>query len=56
MTLPMHDRQVLAEIEQGFMAEDPDLALLLGTVREQPSPHATVPLQEKGPCRCAGGG
>ncbi|QHC22707.1 DUF3040 domain-containing protein [Streptomyces sp. GS7] len=31
MTLPMHDRRVLAEIEQGFMAEDSDLALLLGT-------------------------
>ncbi|GGU73159.1 hypothetical protein GCM10010211_43770 [Streptomyces albospinus] len=31
MTLPMRDRRVLAEIEQGFLAEDPDLALLLGT-------------------------
>ncbi|MER0484688.1 DUF3040 domain-containing protein [Streptomyces sp. Edi2] len=31
MTLPMHDRQVLAQIEKHFMTQDPELALLLST-------------------------
>ncbi|MFB7633922.1 DUF3040 domain-containing protein [Streptomyces sp. NPDC056149] len=31
MTLPMRDRRALAEIEQHFLEDDPELALLLGT-------------------------
>ncbi|MCZ0976112.1 DUF3040 domain-containing protein [Streptomyces albulus] len=31
MDLPMRDRRVLAQIEEYFLADDPDLALLLST-------------------------
>ncbi|MEW1658508.1 MULTISPECIES: DUF3040 domain-containing protein [unclassified Streptomyces] len=31
MSLSLHDRRTLAQIEQYFMADDPDLALLLTT-------------------------
>ncbi|MFE6687471.1 DUF3040 domain-containing protein [Streptomyces sp. NPDC057743] len=31
MTLPMRDRRALAEIEQHFLENDPELALLLST-------------------------
>ncbi|KUL45984.1 hypothetical protein ADL22_10650 [Streptomyces sp. NRRL F-4489] len=34
MTLPMRDRRILAEIEQCFLADDPELAILLGTFGE----------------------
>ncbi|WP_030800482.1 DUF3040 domain-containing protein [Streptomyces sp. NRRL S-337] len=40
MTLPMHDRRVLADIERRFMQDDPDLALLLATFgASQPTHH-----------------
>ncbi|MYT28556.1 MULTISPECIES: DUF3040 domain-containing protein [unclassified Streptomyces] len=36
MSLPMRDRRVLAQIEEYFLADDPELALLLSTFGESP--------------------